>query len=524
MKGTRIALLLVSILLVALLFGCGDNENNSSNSENTDNTNNQANNTDDSNSGNNEISEEEANKDVVYSYSVVMGEEVEGKNVREEFVLDKFKIKYDPKMYISEADFSQRVNILFASGDYPELFHSFFDENLGKQLGSQGFFQDLTQYLDKMPNYQAMWTDSEWETVMKLAGDSEGRLFYLPMKGSNLIGQTWVYRKDVFDDLGLEFPKTTDELYNVMKAIKAEYPESVPMTNRYGTDGLLEGFHSAFRTDKDFFTDPDAGDELVYGPTTDKYRDMLAFVNKLYEEDLIEKEFPTITDEQWRSRYPTNEAFIEHSYVGRDNLYEQWQQEITGVDWVWSEGLVSAYDEQAFALRGDPHLKWGPAITDKLEGDKLNRLLKYWDWAATEEGAFFHEYGIEGETYEMVDGVPKHIDDGTSSTHGLGTYIRPELEYSIENSPGLKAGYAVSDAQMDYPFIRPTVYNFTEEQQREVLNLEVVVKDMKDEYVVRFIMGQLDVTDDGDWQDYLDNMERSGLNDLLELKKAAVVK
>ena len=73
-----------------------------------------------------------------------------------------------------------------------------------------------------------------------------------------------------------------------------------------------QGFALAFRTNTNFFFDPDM-QQLEYGPATDKFRDMLVYVEKLYAEGLIDPEFQTATDTQWEEIYANGLNITEYS-------------------------------------------------------------------------------------------------------------------------------------------------------------------------------------------------------------------
>lgn len=99
-----------------------------------------------------------------------------------------------------------------------------------------------------------------------------------------------ILREDYLESKGLEAPKTFDDLYEILKAYKADYPDSYPLTILAGprvlfrmtmpSFGISVGKNSADGSyvlsydydNKDFFA----------GAIDDKCKEYFAFLNKLY--------------------------------------------------------------------------------------------------------------------------------------------------------------------------------------------------------------------------------------------------
>lgn len=204
------------------------------------------------------------------------------------------------------ADWDQKKGTLLASGDIPDLIvgpNSITDADFAQ---FQGLFQDLSGLIDEhAPNVQAMF-DAKPETKV-IATQTDGKIYGLPKyqrfwpdtTTRQYINQKWL------DNLGLTMPTNWDELYEVLLAFKQKdangngvVNDEIPMdfaptgtvalgafmpTVLLGSQGITLTDNSGlgyFLEDgvvKNFFTD-------------DRYKELVAFLNKCYSAGLINPE------------------------------------------------------------------------------------------------------------------------------------------------------------------------------------------------------------------------------------------
>ena len=162
------------------------------------------------------------------------------------FVISKERIPDDPSLLdevmeekfgivnhweqVPSSSVSEKLNLLFASNDVPDYAWPVgITPDYPKRYGNDGLLLPLNDYFDQLPDYKALYTDAEWETMLKMESNADGKLYYLPKKNYRKTANAWIYRKSAFDEMGLTFPKTIDELYTVLKTIKENDPDSIPM-------------------------------------------------------------------------------------------------------------------------------------------------------------------------------------------------------------------------------------------------------------------------------------------------------
>jgi len=446
----------------------------------------------------------------------------ESPTYRDQLLMEKFNVVWDTE-YVSELD-DDKINLMFASGKYPDVFVSMRSVQ-SNRWGMSGYLLPIGDYIDKLPNYRNLFTDEEWEQLLVYNSAADGKLYFLPTKNPRKMARAWIYRKDIFDSLGLNTPTTADELYDTLKALKAAYPESVPMSNRWGTGGLLAGFLPMFRVSSGFNLDVDAN-EVLYGPATDKYRELLKFVNKLYKENLIEKEFATITEAQWAEKNVNSKSFIEYQYGDRIGEWEQEMASMPGVVWDFLKEPIGANGQPGLVDKENPFFPYGIAISNNVKGEELDKLFEIINWFASPEGIRFNELGVENETYEITSDGIKFKDtlkeggneNGKSlwQDYGFNYMIARDPEFYKMNRKSL-LNLAVGDALGQFDGMPLISFTISEDDQKIVTSLLTGVEDIKSQFTEAAIMGVIDIHDDAVWYKYLSDLDKAGLAQLTEI-------
>lgn len=124
--------------------------------------------------------------------------------------------------------YDDKVSATIASGDLPELLlirKNKESANLNAQLS--GVFWELTPYLKDTKNLVNM------NSVAVKNASISGKLYGIPRERV-LARYGMVIRKDWLDNLGLQMPKTIDELYTVAKAFTENDPDGDGKKNTFG--------------------------------------------------------------------------------------------------------------------------------------------------------------------------------------------------------------------------------------------------------------------------------------------------
>ena len=71
------------------------------------------------------------------------------------------------------------------------------------------------------------------------------------------------------------------------------------------------------------------------------------------------------------------------------------------------------------------------------------------------------------------------------------------------------------------PFIRKIAWGFNATEEKDRADVQTVVDDTWKQYRAKFVLGELDASDDAHWQEYLDALDKAGVDRLLELYQGA---
>ncbi len=449
------------------------------------------------------------------------------KSIFERVIKDYLNVVFEYTT-IADSGKNEQINLLFAANDFPEIIYnlnasSFYTDV--KQWGTNGYLLPINEYAESMPNYMALWGEQTWEDIKLFLGDSERNVYSWPSQNYREASRSWIYRMGMLEELGLTEPTTTEEYYQMLKAFKTEYPDSIPMLNRWGLTYLLEGFTSAFHTRYDFWAGNETR-EIEYGPASDEYRDMIVYLNKLYGEDLIDKEFLTTSDDQHKAYTATGRNIAEFSYSTRAIWGNQLLPEDAIAGWEWSPNYITAYPdkyEEGLAIRDEKFFTIGQIWTAMLTDDeKIMRLAAWLDFASTDEGADVSCYGIEGETfYRDENGHGRSMSETNAYLTNSNVYTghpyltRYSYGWMIDNDK--LSDLEFSESISSKPYFLKVAYEYDSDQQARMATLKTQLTSIRDEWTSRFIMGTADPSDDAQWNNYLSALKEAGLEEALQI-------
>jgi putative aldouronate transport system substrate-binding protein len=151
-----------------------------------------------------------------------------------------------------------------------------------QKLAQEGALEPLDEILDKYgKTLKSVIAQTSWESAK-----INGKIYGIPEKNAmDSIGTGIVVRQDWLDELGLKAPKTLDEFYEVLKAIK-DKKKVIPLT---GNDAVMTEISGAFGISASWVV---KGGQIVNRVDDPAMKDYLAYMNKLYKEGLIDSEWP----------------------------------------------------------------------------------------------------------------------------------------------------------------------------------------------------------------------------------------
>ncbi len=347
-------------------------------------------------------------------------------------ILKRTGIKLDIQAYPT-ASFNEKMKVILGSGTLPDIMTPGIDLSQINTYGSQGAFATVNDHIDNMPNFKALFFDNKDNNWMKFAySDEKGNIYILPIYGLNRdVNFGFMYRADTFKELNIEPWKNTEEFYQAMKKIKEAYPKSFPFASKSGVRFFNRMAGNWGMEETEFYFD-EADSNWKYVATDAKYKEMLDFWKKSYNEGLLDPEFLTDTQDSWSAKMTTDKAFIINDWIGRLELFPAQVKE-TDPDYDLRFGLPVGYGKQAPLAKFS---SWGVVVANNKNSELSMKLV---DYMYSPSGSELFTIGIEGETFEFdAAGKPvypelkdeKMIDINLlQEKYGLwveGMYVRPD--------------------------------------------------------------------------------------------------
>ncbi len=405
----------------------------------------------------------------------------------------------------------EQFNIMLASGDRPDIVVGMFNDYKGgpSQAVADGLIIDPTELVQKYaPNFKRLLANDPMAD--KVVRNAEGTFlggFGASMSLDKPFGEDHAYvgmmiRQDYLDKVSLPMPETIDEWYTVLKAFKDQLGLEAPFAwNHNGKPGsdILENssiIASAFGVKgKDFYHDNNV---VKYAPIEPGYKEYLTVLNKWYKEGLITKDFATHTyDEHVLSEMQSGKS-------GAAAMHLYWYASIKdkmepGAKLV---PALSPVVNKGDRLRLRDAYGWFVSKANAKHITTNNKYpiesVKLIDWLYSEEAKLLTNWGIEGESYTLVDGNPQFTDMYKEDQAKVGSMYSPNrlkqnmddrmnmLQYPL---PEQHEAFDLWEGQATNEMALPPGRIFTDEEKNENDKIMTEVETYQGEMFLKFVMG-----------------------------------
>lgn len=313
-----------------------------------------------------------------------------------------------------------KINALFASDSAPDLVWE-FGKGFMDGLLQQGVIQPVDEYVEQYSTTYKKYLSEHPELISYITGE-DGKMYAFTSARTPLTVANyglWI-RQDWLDNLGLKTPTTMDELYDVAYQFTKNDPDKNGQADTYGLT-----FNYNFPTAmKNMYGQPDSittveDGKLVDWVGSEAYAKCFEMIKKMYDEGLIDPEYITDTNfERQRQLLVTGKAGI---YMASYSMESEWRELKTNVpeaELVPLEPVEGPYGK--FGLYQEPPAN--KIICMNKDAKDPQACMEFLDWML-EEGWMGPTYGLEGEHYNLVDGIPQKTDANKFKT---------EVEYASE--------------------------------------------------------------------------------------------
>ncbi|MGI5894715.1 MAG: hypothetical protein ACOX6P_09010 [Candidatus Merdivicinus sp.] len=471
-------------------------------------------------------------------YRVWNGSSISAPDPEQDIIAPILKEKFNTTInfkYAADSE-SQILNLMFASGDMPEVIDAPFwggadaSTTALKKAASEGYLLPIGDYIRKyVPRLEEALNGNYAKDVLDFdlhAEEFSGKEYLLPLgtyqdykKGvKNSLG-TPVIRKDIAEALNIkpEEITTSEQLYDVLKQIKEggfkdiTGNDVIPSSIMGGTGfvGMANSYADGGKSD--FYWDEEE-QRYILDMFGSHQENIVLYLNKLYTEDLLDKECFSENGSSRDQKIATGKiGVISWNGLSAINMARKTlNQTNPEMEYVPIGPIINSKGEpytsnqiQVNGHNGSAVL----AITTKANETQIQRVMAILDFVNTDEGRTLLQFGIEGEQYEVVDDLPSMLppyDEYVSSGN-----LEPLTKI------GLRGSYFSSFNTYDDLKLQPALQQGDPNDPSIVYNEQIPIKFVEG-YNLNFLGNS--------WEDTTAlNEVNTLINDFLNLRKQAVV-
>jgi putative aldouronate transport system substrate-binding protein len=430
------------------------------------------------------------------------------------------------------AQYYSNVDLRIAGTDFPDA--ALVRLAQAEVYGSQGAFVDLKPIIEEhAPHISKYMKDNpEYANLIESAdGGIYGIVAEYPV-----IAEVIFYREDLFKKAGITtLPRTIDEFTDVLRQLKSHFGDSVtPFSGRDSFIKFAEVFNVKDRVDngKVHGVYQNGRGMDIYSPD---FLQLVEWYKTLYDEKLIDREWVAgaSTEESWESKVLNSQSVISYDYYTRPILFMTRGGVESDPDYKMSvlDYLEDINGKQSKASSYFPkyHSDRVLAVNAKSK-DKAVGIVKMVDYLFSEEGQHLVNWGIEGESYEMVNGVEAYTLDYATQTNtpiGEARWAFLQNNYTFPKPVDNKAFYQWNDEYVqgyasklftDQYIEANPILKYSTAQLQERTNLLAKVNESVTANLSSFVTGSRPISE---WNTFLQEMEKAGYKKIVEIDQAA---
>lgn len=420
-------------------------------------------------------------------------------------------------LWVPNATYDDKMNITFASGELPTLMLLPKKTSSVINAARNGAFWDLGPYLKDYPNLSQ--ANEQVLNNISIDGGVYG-IYRARDLGRNGI----TFRSDWLENVGLETPKTIDDVYEVLKAFKNDDPDQNGQDDTYGM--TVTKWVGPWNVMQTWFGAPnkwgeDSTGKLVPDFMTDEYVEALKFFNKLYEEGLVNEDFAMMESSKWTEPYLAGKAgmvidvadfstslqgkFENELGYEKDNIVWDVVGSVEGPNGTYNLPFAGGYNGMI-------------AITkDGAETEEdLRKALDFLDKMNDLDMQITMMYGLEGTGWDYVDGIivknPDAVKTDFNDAAQMGTNVvgdfRKNPDVPLERSPLVIKRNQVMVDNIDIVVANPCEPFVSDTYAKKGAQLDKIIEDAR----IQFIVG---VIDEEALKDAVDLWRTSGGDDII---------
>lgn len=443
-------------------------------------------------------------------------------------------VKLEGAVSQSTTDEDTAFNMMLSSGDLADIISYKKISDLEK-LGQDGGLLPLNDLIDKhAPHIKAYFEANPH--YKQGAVSLDGNIYFIPKIDDYPVAQAYWIRKDWLNAVGKEVPATMDELYDVLKAFRNEDPngngkkDEIPYFDR-DAHWFFDNVLYMWDASTDWYA---RKGDITFGPMEAEFKHAMKEVIKWYKEGLIDPEIFTRGGKARDTLLGGNLGGMTHDWVGSTSNYNgKLAGEIEGFELVPMKPVANQKGEVVNRTYRYPIVPgWG--ISTQCE-DPVT-AIKFFDFFFSKKGHDLMNFGIEGNSYNLVNGEIEYTEKITGSK---GTTISALRNMGIQYRIGMVQDFAYEKAMVSEianvaydmyangDFIENPVpsiggmlnLRYTEEENREYKKIMTSIDPYVDEMVQKWVLGAGNF--EGEYGEFVEELKSRGIERAIELNQRA---
>jgi putative aldouronate transport system substrate-binding protein len=443
---------------------------------------------------------------------------------------------------VPASDYDKKRSLLIGAGDAPLLIPKTYP---GQETPfvSSGSVLAVSDYVHLMPNFQDKVKKWGLRPEVDSLRQSDGKYYLLPGLHEKVkSGYSLALRTDVLDRLGLALPTTWDEVYTVFRALKDEYPDRYPFSDRWSAPpnsaGALLGYLGqayGVRAGWSYLNASwdQAGSRYVFTGATDAYRQVVTYLHKLVDEKLMDPESFTQTDDDAVKKLLAEKSFAISANPQElvQNYRYNLQRQVKGSA---IEMVPVPLGPAGPVVLGGARLENGLMISSEaLKSDNFVALVQFVDWLwYSDEGQRFSKWGVRdvtytesGGRYRTKDGItlmgsdpdaPKDLQRDFGFFNGVFSYGGSWALVSSSFGPD-EQRFQDAMARREQLPVDPAHPLQSVEQEQATL-WDTPLKDHVFQNTLQFVLGKRSLDE---WDDYVSELKAKNMDRYLDLHNKA---
>ena len=434
---------------------------------------------------------------------------------------------------------AQAINLVLASFEFPDIIYGNIMSGAESYI-LEGVFRDLTPYMEKWsPAYwKLLQSNPAYDRAMKTdSGKYYGYGFFREDGGWNdtflgpVVNKTWL------DECGLPLPVTISDWDKTIRTFKERYGATLSFawSRVSGGSPFIAGAFGAHAF-ADYKLYIDENHKVQLANIQSEYRTQLEQFALWWKDGLIDQNFLSVNDTIARSNAMNKRMGISFTSMGQlSNWVQDARGQNNGAQWV---GLAYPTGDDGTLVTVPGGLGIGhnaAVITTAVPDEMLELVMRALDYAYTEEGNLFWNYGKRGVSWDFdADGKPAYLPLVTEDPNGLndaidkyggstwsGNCIQATALLHMKNTPqAIEANnlWFYPNEAITWSNKLPPGLTLTVKETTRVGELQGSISTYVDEMSIRFITGR---TNFNEWDSYVSRVNSMGVSELIRIYQAA---